>query len=425
MTEQQYYAADIYLLKQKVGSLTCLPGPDLHVFTFDDDYINDSNRPTLSLHFKSQIGGLITKPLTSRKKLPSFFSNLLPEGHLRDYLAKANGVHAQREFFLLRALGKDLPGAVIANSSKDSQFDPGLSSSELDKSNNTNLRFSLAGVQMKFSALAESKADLTIPVKGIGGDWIVKLPSLIYPNIPENEFSMLRLARAAGITVPAIKLLPTDQIENLPDIVSSTDLQSLAIRRFDRHRSGGRIHIEDFAQVLGVYPRNKYDGYSYNNIASILWIEAKEEDVIEFLRRLVFTIGIGNADMHLKNWSLIYRDGRKPSLAPAYDFVSTIAYLNDPNLGLTLGKTKDMYKVDIDDFLYLADTAKLPAGLVVKTVKESIDSFRSAWSDTASELPFPDEMRRKIDQHILKLPLFRPDNIAIRKSKSVRRLPDI
>ena len=56
---------------------------------------------------------------------------------------------------------------------------------------------------------------------------------------------------------------------------------------------------------------------------------------MEFLRRFVFNALIGNADMHLKNWSLIYPDRRAAMLAPAYDFVSTIAYLPDDRLALT------------------------------------------------------------------------------------------
>ena len=68
------------------------------------------------------------------------------------------------------------------------------------------LRFSLAGVQLKFSAMGDARGGLTIPARGVGGDWIVKLPSLQFPGVPENEFSMMTLARAVGISVPVVKL---------------------------------------------------------------------------------------------------------------------------------------------------------------------------------------------------------------------------
>ena len=47
------------------------------------------------------------------RRVPVFFSNLLPEGHLRDYLAERADVNPEREFFLLAALGADLPGALV------------------------------------------------------------------------------------------------------------------------------------------------------------------------------------------------------------------------------------------------------------------------------------------------------------------------
>ena len=61
------------------------------------------------------------------------------------------------------------------------------------------LRFSLAGVQLKFSAVMEASGGLTVPAGGMGGSWIVKLPSARFAAVPENEFAMLELARRAGI----------------------------------------------------------------------------------------------------------------------------------------------------------------------------------------------------------------------------------
>lgn len=49
---------------------------------------------------------------------------------------------------------------------------------------------------------------------------------------------------------------------------------------------------------------------------------------------------IGNADMHLKNWSLVYPDRRHAALAPAYHFLSTIPCLPDENAALSFSRTK-------------------------------------------------------------------------------------
>jgi serine/threonine-protein kinase HipA len=93
-------ALAVNLHGRRIGVINRIGG-DRHLFSFEQDYIDDANRPTLSLSFKGQGGGLVvpTRPVTAR--LPVFFSNLLPEGHLRDYLAARANVKSQREFFLL------------------------------------------------------------------------------------------------------------------------------------------------------------------------------------------------------------------------------------------------------------------------------------------------------------------------------------
>ena len=49
--------------------------------------------------------------------------------------------------------------------------------------------------------------------------------------------------------------------------------------------------------------------------------------------------------MHLKNWSLIYSDGRSPSLSPAYDLLSTIPYVADETMPLKYSRTKKMGRI--------------------------------------------------------------------------------
>ena len=105
-------ALAVKLHGRRIGVINRLGG-DRHLFSFEQDYIDDPQRPTLSLSFKGQEGGLVTSPRGITGRLPPFFSNLLPEGHLREYLAARAGVKPQREFFLLAVLGADLPGALV------------------------------------------------------------------------------------------------------------------------------------------------------------------------------------------------------------------------------------------------------------------------------------------------------------------------
>jgi len=102
---------DVALYGRRIGTLTLLPG-DQTLFVFEQEYVGDQQRPALSLSFKDVMGELITDIRRTRSRLPPFFSNLLPEGALLEYLATKTGINPRREFFLLWMLGEDLPGAI-------------------------------------------------------------------------------------------------------------------------------------------------------------------------------------------------------------------------------------------------------------------------------------------------------------------------
>jgi len=394
------------LYGQRIGALTLLPG-DQTLFTFDQDYIDDPAGPTLSLSFKDSLGELITDIRPTRTRVPPFFANLLPEGALRDYLAKQAGVNPKREFFLLWMLGRDLPGAITITPADGEAWPPGAAEMAPAGrlSDDRILRFSLAGVQLKFSAVMQATGGLSIPAEGVGGSWIVKLPSMKFDGVPENEYAMMEMARAIGIDVPEVQLVPMNRIAGLPDDVARMEGNALAVKRFDRTADGMPVHIEDFAQVFGVYPETKYAKASYRNIAEVLWFETGAEGVAEFIRRLVFNALIGNADMHLKNWSLMYPDGRQPVLAPGYDFVSTIGYLPDTNMALTLGRSKAMNELSLDQLAYLAAKARLPEKLVLDAGRETVESFMAVWKSGAAIEAISPNSVQPINELLARIPL--------------------
>lgn len=403
-------ALEILLGGRRIGLITALGG-DQSIFAFDDAYAEDPDRPTLSLSFKGDRGGLLRDHRPTQTRLMPFFSNLLPEGPLRDYLAKRAGLKPMREYPLLEALGLDLPGAITvrprgsgeineADASEEDQASDGVAGTH-----EAALRFSLAGVQLKFSAVQRAQGGLTIPASGRGGDWIIKLPSVRFPAVAANEFSMMRLARAMGMDIPDVELLPLDQIEGLPEGLGKLKEDAFAIRRFDRPLQGGPVHMEDFAQVFGVYPAEKYDKGSYRNIAKVLWLETGEAGVREFLHRLVFNTLIGNADMHLKNWSLIYPDGRTSKLAPGYDFLSTTLYIPDENAALKFGRTKKIAELTLDEVLYMATKAGIPAALAKDSAMEAVDRFHQVWGTERANLPISDELEAEINRLIAVIPL--------------------
>jgi serine/threonine-protein kinase HipA len=337
-----------------------------------------------------------------------FFSNLLPEGRMRTYLAERAGVNPEREFFLLWVLGKDLPGAITVEPADGEAWPPGASETQEGVQENVRenaLRFSLAGVQLKFSAIEDARKGLTIPAKGIGGSWIVKLPSREFDGVPENEYSMMTLARLVGIDVPAIRLIDVSAIGNLPSGIETLKGQALAIERFDRLTDGTPVHIEDFAQVFGVYPRDKYKKASAMNMAAVIGAEGGEADIAEFVRRLTFNTLIGNADMHLKNWSVIYPDRRNAAIAPAYDFVSTILYIPDEAAALKVSRSKRYDEFSEDELAHMAARARLPEKFVLDTARETAALFHQHWEAEKKNLPLSAALIDAIETHVKKIPL--------------------
>jgi serine/threonine-protein kinase HipA len=401
---------DVLLYGEPIGTLTLLQG-ERTLLAFNEAYIDNSERPVLSLSFKDALGELITDFKPTRVRVPPFFANMLPEGEMRDYLAKRAGVNPKREFFLLWVLGKDLPGAMTIKPADGEAWPPKIGEDDNEEGKGAKdgeseqaLRFSLAGVQLKFSAMKSATGGLTIPAEGVGGSWIVKLPSTKYEHVPENEYSMMTLARMIGMDVPEVQLVETSRIARLPAGIDQLKGKALAIKRFDRTPEGP-VHIEDFAQIFGVYPDDKYKNANYRNIASVVAAEAGNDGVAEFIRRLVFNTLIGNADMHLKNWSLIYPDRRTAALAPAYDFVSTIQYIPDDHAALNYGRSKRMDEFSRDELAYMAGKARLSEKLVLDTAADTVARFHDAWAAEKSNLPLSKEVIATIEKHIKTVPI--------------------
>lgn len=399
---------EVWLHNARVGTITNLPY-DRNFFALDEAYIagRDSARPTLSLSFLDAESNVIATPQQVTARVPAFFSNLLPEGHLRDYLAQLGQVNPVREFFLLWLLGADLPGAVRIQDAEGRSLPPSDRTRTRGKDGKDDwddvLRFSLAGVQLKFSAVLEASGGLTIPAHGIGGSWIVKLPSTKFPAVPENEYVMLELARAVGITVPEIRLVPVKKIRGLPEDMVRMEGNALVVRRFDRDGQK-HIHMEDFAQVFGLFPEDKYGHRSYANIAAVLRAEAGEESTDELVRRLAFSVAIGNGDMHLKNWSLLYPDTIRPVLSPAYDFVSTVVYIPGDKLALSFGGSRSLEGISVDQVRRFADTAHLAVNPVWQIVREVAERTAAAWSTLDQKELLPPEMRAAIGKQIQAVP---------------------
>ncbi len=297
-------------------------------FSLHPSYTEDPRRPVLGLAFEQDL----SRVHSARLRLPPWFSNLLPEGALRRWIAQQRGVPIAREVELLAEVGHDLPGAVtvlplpagaVPLGDDDAPEQPRVPPE--DVATDPRGRFSLAGVQLKLSMVAAGDR-LVVPLGGTLGDWIVKFPDATFPHLPVVEFATMELARASGIEVPETRLVERDQLPDTPDALwGRNESVAFAIKRFDRGPERTLIHIEDLAQVQDVWPEQKYEG-AYERLAALVHRGYDDASLREFTRRLALNLLVDNSDGHAKNWSLLYEDPRKPRLSPAYDLVSVAPY---------------------------------------------------------------------------------------------------
>lgn len=379
------YAYAVSLQGRSVGRI--IQRGDYTRFALSDEYIDDPARPVLGLLFEEDL----RRTYSSALRLPPWFSNLLPEGPLRQWIADDRGVSSDREMELLAQVGHDLPGGVCVTLSDEqahSDYTEEPVSVVSPPTSTAHWRFSLAGVALKLSMLARDDR-LTLPAYGAGGDWIVKLPDSVFQHVPQNEFVMMSLARGAGIDIPDVRLIHRDDLPDIPGNLWTTRQEwAYAISRFDRDERRTRVHIEDLAQVRNLYPEGKYLG-NYESVANLIYRGYNIAGLREFARRLAFCILIANGDAHLKNWSLIYRDPRVPDLAPAYDLVATAPYRpgsegGSETLALKLLGSRRPEIVSLDTFHRLqgrlhAAQAELPD--VVATVVKRVREEWPRWAD--------------------------------------------
>lgn len=201
----------------------------------------------------------------------------------------------------------------------------------------------VTGVQAKLS-LGISRGHAGEPqrftIVGLWGRFILKPQTDRFANLPENEDLTMHMAEAAGIkTVPH-------------SLIRFADGELCYItRRIDRTKKGSKIAMEDMCQLSEQLTEDKYKG-SYERIAKLIRKHSSVPllDVVNFWEVVLFSWLTGNADMHLKNFSL-FQPADNYMLTPAYDLLSTALAMpeDDEELALTLnGKKKRIKREDFE-----------------------------------------------------------------------------
>ncbi len=170
---------------------------------------------------------------------------------------------------------------------------------------------------------------------------------------------------------------------------------SYFIRRYDRPNRKKKIHVEDFAQLSGRSRETKYDS-SMEQVAEIIekFATFPAVEKVKLYERTLFNWIVGNDDMHLKNFSIIRRDG-KVELAPAYDFVSTVIVMNSPEeMALPLnGEKNKLKRSDLVDY-FGRDRLRLSDKTIQNTILR-LSTVNHDWRMLIQKSFLTDEMKMK------------------------------
>lgn len=248
------------------------------------------------------------------------------------------------------------------------------------------------GVQSKLSVdLAsepgEGKAG-RLTLVGLWGRFILKPPSARFAHLPEIEDATMRLAAAADLPVVPHVLIR----------LASGELSYLT-KRIDRAPEG-KIAMEDLCQASGRLTEDKYKG-SLEQAGRVMRRHSTQGglDAVNFFELAVFCFLTGNADMHLKNFSLWQPYPGETQLTPAYDLLATKLVLpkDQEETALTLnGKKKNLGRKDFDALAESLDVnAKARDNAYARLL-----GMRKPWSGMLGKCPLPGPVRKRFEDLI-------------------------
>lgn len=359
----QITKANVYLRDARVGVLE-RQARDRFVFQYDPGYLSAPGSLDISCAMKRRLEPFV------EKTLHPFFDNLIPEGWLLQNAESLLHVDKSNRFAILMATGR-LPTGAVSVRAVDSEgrevdvfagiLDQRLSDGLVEMplsgpdgfcptcftplapgaihrkcvtamwGTTRKLKVavypdrplvsfahvlyggSISGAQKKGAFHLDTKRGV-LRATPVDAQYILK-PNGDFPELPENEHVTMAIARAAGFEVPPFALV------NIPGLGNV-----FAIRRFDITESGLRLMMEDMGQLIRVPSDDKYDS-TFERVAAAIRAHssAPEIDIEDFFRRIVFCFLIANADMHLKNWTLLENERALGTfkLAPCYDMLNT------------------------------------------------------------------------------------------------------
>ena len=382
---------DVFLLGKHVGVLESDRG-NLS-FRYLPEYLKQADAVAISYSLPLQ-----SEPFDS-PTTDVFFDNLLPPDVVRKRLGKILHLSRHNIFGFLKAIGGDCAGAIALYPSSGSESEASskptfreLSEEEasqilmdlpkrpLNIGKEKGFRISGTGAQDKLIACVKD-GKILLPLYGVPSTHIIKPPVEAYHDSVFNEFFCMRLAKAMGLPTPECEILT---LKHIP---------YYCVTRFDRQIADGRIsrlHQEDFCQLFSVDPEKKYESEGGPTIPKCFQLIKKMRlgtvGQVDFLRRIIFNILIGNGDAHAKNFSVLYR-GKSTQLAPVYDLLSTEIYDSLVHeTAMSIGGETSFAGITRESFTRMARECKFRSELVTELIDEMLEKIIVESTSLADEL---------------------------------------
>lgn len=242
----------------------------------------------------------------------------------------------------------------------------------------------LTGVQAKLSLDIEGGKNefQRFTIVGLWGRYILKPQTDRFAHLPELEDLTMHLAEIAKIKVVPHSLIRFEDGEFC-----------YITRRIDRTTKGEKLAMEDMCQLSEKLTEQKYKG-SYEQIAKLIlkYSTAPKLDLVNFWEQVVFSWITGNADMHLKNFSLYSRQANEHILTPAYDMLSTSLVMPEDTEELALNLNGKKRRIKKSDFIM----AMQASGLSEKIIENLFNKFFKAvikWNEFIDLSFLPQEMK--------------------------------
>ena len=374
------------------------------VFRYDPAYLagQDSKALSISLPFQSEE--------FSVQKTKAFFEGLLPEGFTRRSVAQWLRADENDYLTILAGLGRECLGAIqvlgeaeippkpayrqlTEKEVRDFAAEGATASAELV----TKAHLSLTGASGKVGLYYEEAGKTWyLPVGTAPSTHIVKQSHVRLQDIVINEQLCQLTAKKLGINVPESFIVEQKRGTDLPMLFATCRYDrntAASVAEFDGHPVPLRLHQEDFAQAMGIPAAEKYErpGQHYlHDIFALLRLNSSDpvSDQLQLWDRIIFDYLIGNADNHVKNFSLLYNENLSGiRLAPAYDMVSTAVYENQTReMAMNIGGLYELSSISRASFAAAASEAGFSRRIALQHFDRMAEALVPALESAAGEI---------------------------------------